>query len=122
MQKSLFSSASNAGSKASIFKPFVNEDGTACTANQAKAKRIQIRKYIDKVLSAFAAQGNTLNEEQTKDFLETYSQVYLTNDFSVASIYNGSDDTKKEAIGTLLNYLKPKENAPKENPKKGTKK
>lgn len=118
MQKSLFSSGTKS-SKATLFNKaiFVNEDNSPMDANQMKNLRSKIRKYINAVSTTFIAQGNTLNAEQLKDFVDTYQAYYAKADYTVASIYDGGDNAKKASFKALLDFAKPNG-----TPKKGTKK
>lgn len=108
MNKNLFKSES--ASKASLFKSslFVNKDGKPMDEVQRKNKRKEIRNYISAVL-AWYNEHNSLTPEQVKDFIDTYTASYAVNDYSVESIYNGSDDAKKAGLQKLLQAIKPKE-------------
>lgn len=119
MNKNLFKSES--ASKASLFKSstFTNPDGTPMDEVQRKNTRTKIRKYIAAAVNYFNS-NNTFTQEMIQDFIATYNEFYAVNDFTVASIYNGSDDTKKAGLQKLLDHIKA--NAPKDPTPAPTKK
>ena len=119
MNKNLFSTAT--ASKASLFKSstFTNPDGTPMDEIQRKNTRTKIRKYIAAAVNYFNS-NNTFTEEMTKDFINTYQEFYAVNDYTVASIYNGSDDAKKAGLQKPLDHIKA--NLPKEAPAASNKK
>ena len=47
-----------------------------------------------------------VSKEQLDDFVATYKETYINNDFSVASLYDGNDETKKASLRKLLEYVK----------------
>lgn len=100
MEKSLFSSG-NKSAKSSLYKKEIFAD----SEKSAKNIRTKIRKYLESVNNFFKV-NNTLNEEQMNDFLNTYKDTYLKNDFSVASIYDGANNEYKEELKNLLTFAK----------------
>lgn len=105
MKKSLFSSG-NASAKKSLYKKELFAD---FSEKSEKNVRTMIRKYLQSVVKSFIS-NNTLSEEQKTDFIETYNKYYMLNDFSVASIYDGSDEEYKEELKKLLSFIAPKDN------------
>lgn len=105
MKKSLFSSG-NASKKSMLFRESVFvENGKKLDEIARKNKRSAIRKYISAVAHFFET-NNKLSKEQLDDFVATYKETYINNDFSVASLYDGNDETKKASLRKLLEYVK----------------
>lgn len=107
MKKDLFTSG-NKSAKNSLFRTekFVDEKGNNLDEIGRKNLRSKIRKYVASVVYYFLNNNNKLSKEQISDFVDTYKEYYKINDFSLSSIYDGSDETKKKNLSSLLDYIK----------------
>lgn len=98
---------SNAGiSKETIYKKEIFEN---CISDKAKKQaRSKIRKFIDNFLeSILTCKDKDKLKKLCIEFDKFYKSVYITNDYSLASISsNNTNETKKIHLQKMLDIVK----------------
>lgn len=117
----LIGSTTRNGRKSSIYKEDIFK---GLSKNEAKKSRIQMRNWINKLLTGIAnAEGDNLNQ-LCNNFLELYRECYQVNDLSLASVASGNTNpTTKETYTEALAKVKAfiQETTQEETPKKSKK-
>ena len=101
-KSSVFTSGQSS-KKASLFRPEIMKEKDEI---ERKNFRTKCRKFLVSVLHTFNLQNKKLTEDQKKEFLNFYKSIYLLNDFSVSSLYDGADQEKKMQLQKLLDFCK----------------
>lgn len=92
-------------------KVYANLSKTATPIEQKKFRskaRRAISKLSDGVITASLSKGQKGLPSAIKEFIAHYKKEYVLNDFSVASIYGGSNAQRKSDLGKALKLAKGK--------------
>ena len=80
-------------------------DAKAQKQYRSKARR-KMQSKVDAVLIASKQNKKAELQKAVKDFISFYKKDYLLNDFSLASLYQGSKEIKVEEYNSVLKIVK----------------